>query len=585
MEKSLNEDSKNSKKSRNNSKDFILVSLNSSETSFNELLSDNDKNFSINSSFSMENEIKNINESHKGKPSSENPHQLNDVLQEIINNRSNFNLSNSDKNLDSDILQPPTKLKKEKEKNKKKKLGSGKVEKLSKTQSNGSNAISTNLDSNSKFLSNKNTSEYKILQSLQSNNVLQSNMASNMGSSQQLNFSQNFQNINHMNQGYYPYSSNNIYNPNIQQQLYLNQFGMFYPNTIPYMYPYNMQNASKSDKNFVNFSNQPGPFFNSLIHQSDKDKCYILSYSKTNEFDKIYNLNENEYDKTNLNESKMDSSQKKLKKVKFKKSKQDKKESNFIEQKKAKKNSDFSKSSFSESHSNSQNIEFEKQLYDLESNFDSKVNINSYKEKINFDTMNNHQFIDYIMNLNGIASFICTHNGCKIFQKKITLYDEDLSILIINDILKHKALEDVMTSIYANYIFQKALEKSNSETRIKILKKLKKVNGSSFFTNASCSHSFQFMCTKINSEEEYELIDKIISRDCFNLSKDKNGSHVVMKTIVHIPEKFRVKLNSKLIEYCHILSFEKYGVCVVSFILHLDKKIIFRNKKYQIENY
>lgn len=543
--------------SSNKSKDFIVIESDSSDKSYKDIMFDDEKHFSLNSSFSICDEEKELNSNNHSRKS------LNKIKANIVDGgkeslKDNFVLNEASKNFDFENLIEPSKLSKQKEVIKKKKLGSGKIEKLNKKNSNSNK--NTHFDSNSKLASNQGFSEifnFKSGQEMKHPNLSSTQLPINTN---QYNVNQYFNPMNLMN---YPYSSTNLYNP-YPQNMYLNQYGMLHPNSIPYLYQYNYQNASYSDKNFANYSNQNFLFNNTNTQNNDNEKRFILSYSKTNEFDKIYKVNENN---TNNNqeiytEKNNESSLKKSsKKVKFKKTKLESNESKFKISKNV--NSDFSKS-FSESHSSNPNVELEKQLYDLESNFENQVKINHIKDKNNIESMNINQFIDFLVNENGIAAFICTHNGCKIFQKKISFYDEKISLLIINDILKNKALEEVMTSIYANYIFQKALEKSNFDIRIKILKKLKKVNGSTFFTNACCSHSFQFLCSKINTEEEFELVDKIISRDCFALSKDKNGSHVIMKAIIHIPEKNRSKLNSKLIEYTHLLSYEKYGVCVVS---------------------
>ena len=71
----------------------------------------------------------------------------------------------------------------------------------------------------------------------------------------------------------------------------------------------------------------------------------------------------------------------------------------------------------------------------------------------------------------------------------------------------------------------------------------------------------------------------LISFDDFNkilmASLNQNGSYVIQKLIVHIPEKFRMEFNLMFVKFVCILSRDMYGVCTVKkFIGYTKNELI-----------
>ena len=56
---------------------------------------------------------------------------------------------------------------------------------------------------------------------------------------------------------------------------------------------------------------------------------------------------------------------------------------------------------------------------------------------------------------------------------------------------------------------------------------------------------------------------------------NENGTYVIQKLIVHIPEKFRKDFNLTFVKYIYILATDKYGVCtVIKFFKYTKNEII-----------
>ena len=79
------------------------------------------------------------------------------------------------------------------------------------------------------------------------------------------------------------------------------------------------------------------------------------------------------------------------------------------------------------------------------------------------------------------------------------------------------------------------------------------------------THPIQTLIELSECEEEYKLI--LSSFKNFNkiltASLNSNGSYVIQKIIVHIPERYRMEFNIMFIKFLSILSMDMYGVCTV----------------------
>jgi hypothetical protein len=79
------------------------------------------------------------------------------------------------------------------------------------------------------------------------------------------------------------------------------------------------------------------------------------------------------------------------------------------------------------------------------------------------------------------------------------------------------------------------------------------------------THPIQTLIELAESEEEYKLI--LLSFNHYNkilnASLNSNGSYVIQKIIVHIPERYRMEFNIMFIKFLSVLSMDMYGVCTV----------------------
>ena len=115
-----------------------------------------------------------------------------------------------------------------------------------------------------------------------------------------------------------------------------------------------------------------------------------------------------------------------------------------------------------------------------------------------------------------------------------------------------------------NYFCSDLLKVCSQEQRIEILKEL------SPFISEDCTHEFgthpiQNLIELSSSEEEYKLL--LASFNDYNkvllASLSQNGSFVIQKLIVNIPEKIRFQFNQIIVQFICILSRDMYGLCVV----------------------
>ena len=127
-----------------------------------------------------------------------------------------------------------------------------------------------------------------------------------------------------------------------------------------------------------------------------------------------------------------------------------------------------------------------------------------------------------------------------------------------------------------NYFVSDLLKVCNKEQRIEILKELGKD------INEDCideygTHPIQTLIELANSEEEYKLL--LLYFNDFNkilkATLDQNGTYVIQKLIVHIPEKSRMEFNLIFVKFICILAMDMYGVCTaIKFINYTKNEII-----------
>ena len=150
----------------------------------------------------------------------------------------------------------------------------------------------------------------------------------------------------------------------------------------------------------------------------------------------------------------------------------------------------------------------------------------------------------------------------KEYQKKLLGASSKYIDNIVNELTGYYRL--VIKNKNGNYFCSDLIKNCNKEQRIKILKELSNT------MNQDCvdefgTHVIQKLIEYASGEEEYNLLlssfnnaDSIV-RSAMN----QNGTYVIQKLIMHIPEKFRMKFNIIFVNFICPLSKDVYGVSAV----------------------
>lgn len=176
--------------------------------------------------------------------------------------------------------------------------------------------------------------------------------------------------------------------------------------------------------------------------------------------------------------------------------------------------------------------------------------------------------------LKNILAAFNSQKTTKLLQKILAEETKETIELIIKELKGN--FRNVIMDKNGNYFFSDLLKVCTQEQRIEILKEL------SPFISEDCTHEFathpiQNLIELSSSEEEYKLL--LFSFNDFNKivldSLNQNGSFVIQKLIVNIPEKVRFQFNQIFVQFISMLSRDMYGLCVVKkFIGYTKNELI-----------
>ena len=143
---------------------------------------------------------------------------------------------------------------------------------------------------------------------------------------------------------------------------------------------------------------------------------------------------------------------------------------------------------------------------------------------------------------------------------------KDASKETINRIIKELSgsFRDIIKNKNGNYFCSDLFKVCDKNQRIIILKEISSTISDDCVDEFG-THPIQTLVELAKSEEEYKLI--LSSFNDYNkiltASLNPNGSYVILKIIVHIPEGYRMEFNLMIIKFLCILSLDMYGVCAV----------------------
>ena len=173
-----------------------------------------------------------------------------------------------------------------------------------------------------------------------------------------------------------------------------------------------------------------------------------------------------------------------------------------------------------------------------------------------------------------IISAFNNQKSTKQLQKRLAEESKETIDLIIKELKGNFRM--VIMNKNGNYFCSDLLKVCSQEQRIEILKEL------SPFISEDCTHEFgthpiQNLIELSSSGEEYKLL--LFSFNDYNklllASLNQNGSFVIQKLIVNIPEKIRYQFNQIFVQFICILSRDMYGLCAVKkFIGYTKNELI-----------
>ena len=220
-----------------------------------------------------------------------------------------------------------------------------------------------------------------------------------------------------------------------------------------------------------------------------------------------------------------------------------------------------------------------KTLGEQKLSLDSIYPFSSKEKKItNINTINNNNNLNinnfYIYNISSILAAFSSQKSTMILQKKLQeMSKEDLD-KIIQEMKGY--LSAIIKNKNGNYFISDLLKVCDKNQRIEILKELGK-NIIDDCIDEYGTHPIQTLIELACSEEEYKLLLFFFNdfKKILKATLDENGTYVIQKLIVHIPEKNRMEFNLIFVKFICILAMDMYGVCTaIKFINYTKNEII-----------
>jgi hypothetical protein len=162
----------------------------------------------------------------------------------------------------------------------------------------------------------------------------------------------------------------------------------------------------------------------------------------------------------------------------------------------------------------------------------------------------------------------------KEYQKKLEGASMETIDNIVNELSGSYRL--AIKNKNGNYFCSDLIKRCNKEQRLLILKELSNTISEDSIDEFG-SHVIQKLIEFASGEEEYNLLLFSFndSNSILTTSMNPNGTYVIQKIIVHIPEKFRMKFNIIFVNFVLTLSKDVYGVFTVKkFIGYTQNELI-----------
>ena len=184
----------------------------------------------------------------------------------------------------------------------------------------------------------------------------------------------------------------------------------------------------------------------------------------------------------------------------------------------------------------------------------------SFSEDNKFSSQNKCYPISYSKST--ILSAFHNQRNTIILQKSLSDINKDTKNTIIKEL--SGTFSKIIKNKNGNYFCNDLFKVCDKNQRITVLKEISNTISEDCVDEYG-THPIQTLIELSECEEEYKLI--LSSFNDYNkiltASLNSNGSYVIQKIIVHIPERYRMEFNIMFIKYLSILSMDMYGVCTV----------------------
>ena len=213
-----------------------------------------------------------------------------------------------------------------------------------------------------------------------------------------------------------------------------------------------------------------------------------------------------------------------------------------------------------------------------DSAFSHPLDINFFSPVMNkFSLYSDQQLVldeSLFFTKNNILAAFTSQRSTKILQKSL----EDVPKEKVDTILEELSgtFRSIIKNKNGNYFFSDLIKVCNKEQKIKILKELSETICQDCIDEFG-THPIQNLIELSSDEEEYKLLLASFNNldNLLIASLNQNGSFVIQKLIVHIPERFRMDFNLMLVKFICTLSIDIYGVCTVKkFIGYTKNELI-----------
>ena len=170
----------------------------------------------------------------------------------------------------------------------------------------------------------------------------------------------------------------------------------------------------------------------------------------------------------------------------------------------------------------------------------------------------------YHPEISNILHKIQTYQGSLILQQQIQTFPPSQAEHLLTKL--SPILINIMTSHYGNYFFQQLLQLLNKQQKLYIYS-LITPHFLSICTNKSGTYSIQALIDVIESIDEEQTLQQMVTPILPQLCGNEHGHHIIIKLITFLPEERRSYINNFILKNLPNISCNKYGyLCVIKFI-------------------